>query len=339
MNLSTVRHTAQYVLVSVIFSGCSQHISGMVPEARAGVSGIDIRVPIPAGRGINYSKRYVDSHGVSYPGKKIWGSNRTYWFPPEARVTTYQRQILVVGFHALFVFPRNVISARNNETDSEIDFGTLAPETNEAIVAYIRDPRTHKAGATGRSKRIVNAGGGSCDAMDPSCICPDCSWEPETGWSPDLAATWGWNATTAGNAALSCALAGYADDPDLLLQCLAGAGLSGPRDLLYSAVRQNARDYVWYAATLDTVLSTQTNPLRSGATAYSITYNSLFDGPLLAQGSFIGTSAFDDFINVHQFPTKSFGFSQTRITYYGPGGPIGGSLARLARISTGSSGV
>ncbi len=250
---------------------------------------------------------------------------------------------------ALFVYPRNTVKVIDNANNSERDLEAVSVEKNPGLIAFMQQFHGTRHGSSGRrsSSSLTDpfASDGWCDVWDPACICPDCLWDPTGGWSEQLqcglicggGGGGGSYYTLSNDPAFDCAVAGYADDPDLYASCLAAGGPNGPRDILYSFIRQNARDYVWYAGNLDTVLSTQTNPVAAGAVTYSSFYNGLFDGPYYAQGSFIGDSPSWDFIDIHQYPTASFGFSQSRFTYYGPGGPVGGSLARLAHTRTGSS--
>jgi hypothetical protein len=306
-----------------------------------------IRLQLPTHHGVDAGKRYVDFRGAPVAGLKLHGAKRTYWFPEEVRLTRQADHLLVISYDALFVYPRNAVSANDNASGRDRDLENVPVEDNPALIAFLQKPhgQRHSSSVARSTATALETDGGWCDVWDPNCICPDCSWDPTGGWSEQ----WqnppfnvggdggGGDLTTYDDIGFQCALAGYADDPDLFASCLAAGGPNGPPAILFSFLRQNARDYVWYSVNLDTVTSTQNNPIQSGAFTYSSFYNGLLDGPYYAQGSFLGSSASAPFIDIHQYPTASFGLSQSRFTFYGGSGPVGGAVARFARIVNAAS--
>jgi len=237
---------------------------------------------------------------------------------------------------ALFVFPRGAVSVRDNERGNNVDLEGIAPERSDVLAKYTRQHLQQKSST--RTAQVIG-GGASCDISDAACQCPDCSFDPTDGATLTLSFFAGPHGAAV-NAYYSCSVVSppdfYNNDVTAYQACLASTGI-GPSDFinLSNPIRQNARDYAWYAFNAVTVLSTQTNPVKFGAITYSYTYQGLIDESYSGGGSLVGDSPSADFIEVAIYPTKSGAFSRTRLAYWGPPvtiGPVGGSLASLARI-------
>jgi hypothetical protein len=303
----------------------------LTKESEARTYSIVIR--LPQHRGLDFSHRYVDASGHAELGIKLRGRFRSYWFPAKARITKVDDQLLVNGYGTLFTFARNAVSARDNGTDADLDLEHVETESIPRLAEYVRERLRQKA--TTRSIRLFNGGGGG----DPGCS--DCSIDPIDD-SELLDVFYPGGHTAAEEAANVCMLTSppdfFNDDFLAFQNCLASYGFGPLRDFLYIVARQNCRDYQWYSGNFDTVLTAGNNPIAQGATTYAWSYSSLFDDPQSGNGSFVGFSTDPKlFAQFHTLNTRSNGFSQSRYSYYGANGPIGGSFARLARIMLGSS--
>lgn len=326
--------------VAAFLAACSGHSipDGNVFPSRlergANAHGISILLNLVKKRPVDFNRRYLDQYGRGERGLKVRGRYRSYWFPADTRLTALDDQLLIVAYGTLFTFRRDTVAARDNFRDANIDVSRVISEPIPSLAERARD-RLRKA-ALKRSTHFVAP---TCDVSDAACDCPDCSTDP-TSDDPLTIDVFLGDHGAAVEAYYQCSV--YSP-PDLYNQdyaayqaCLASSGFT-VESVLYNALRQNCRDYAWYSGNQDTYFLTQSNPVVSGAKTYTFSYNSLFDGPYSGQGSFIGFST-DPNVPVYfdLYPTESFGFSQSRYTYYSGSGPVGGSLARLARVIFGS---
>lgn len=303
-------------------------------ERGASTNGISIPLHLANKRPVDFNRRYLDEYGRGERGLKVRGRHRSYCFPADTRLTALDDQLLIVAYGTLFTFRRDTVVARDNFRDANIDVSRVISEPIPTLAERARD-RLRKA-ALKRSTRFVAP---TCDVSDAACECPDCSTDPTSDDPLTINVFLGGNGAAV-EAYYQCSL--YSP-PDLYNQdyaayqaCLASSGFT-IQSVLYDALRQNCRDYAWYSGNQDTYFLTQSNPVASGAKTDAWSYSSLFDGPLSGQGSFIGFST-DPNVPVFfdLYPTESFGFSQSRYTYYSGSGAVGGSLARLARVILGS---